>query len=634
MIKLVFKFWASLILLSCSGLLCFSTLAQTDNNMPNKVNEFLHIFDTGKEQDPKIIKTMLDYLQHNIAITDKQNHLRLQPILCWNHFDISDPKEIDKAIDFANHVLTAPDVASSAETQLDLKLCRAYMQQLKGEVDAALAQYNLLVAQAYELDSHRLIADTLSIRGSIYSFQGNFTQALQDLISAQQLYESLDLKYWALANLSEIATSYRRFGDPQTAINYYQKLKIQFSQLGYDDSANMMEAEIAYALEELGENEQALQHHIINYQYWQNKLEPKKAANSAVNVAGSLIALGLVAEADNYLEQAEVLITSNDASSYSFMKLFQAQSALKKQQYDAARQYLHEAKKSFLEIKNIRGLALYYQVETQVYSAQEKWLQAYRSLQDYIQTHHELDSLQQNKRTTEMHARFNTEHIEKENKQLLELQKVKENKLIILNQNRFLQRMVLGLSCIIILILTIVAFKLSQKSKMLSVQALTDHLTQLPNRRSTYTKGEKYFASLRLEDQPLSLILFDIDYFKQVNDKFGHDVGDKALIEVAKLSHNMMRKQDLVGRVGGEEFLAILPGTTTEDAFTIAQRLIDSINSKHFDHIAPNFTLSISAGVATKTDETKFSDLLKQADKALYTAKSSGRNNAKRFVGK
>ncbi|MCG9697735.1 diguanylate cyclase [Shewanella sp. Isolate11] len=630
MIKIILRPWFTLaLILSFSGLSSFAASAGPVTSIPQSVEEIFNIFDSGQVQDPKSMQAMLDYLKQNITIEDEQNYLKVQPILCWNQFDISQSQGIDEAIAFANQQIAAPQVPNSAEATLDLKLCRAYMMQLKGEVDAALKEYNVLVNQAYTIESPKLIADIHSLRGAIYSFQGNFILALKDLIAAQKLYEELKLEYWSLQNLTELATSYRRMGDPQTAITYYKKLEAQFTKLNYADSANLMNVQIAYALEELGENEQALKYHLISHKYWQTHSHKTDAAYSAVNIAGTLIQLGRIAEADHYLAQAEQVITADADEIYSFMRLYQAQSVLEKLDFQTTQKYLDEAKNSFISINNLRGLEMLYQVKSQASAIQQDWQQAYQAQQDYIETHKVLDKSRQSVNAAQMRTRYDTERIERENQQLLELQKVKENELVISNQNRILQLTVIILSCIIMFFLAIIAYKQAQKSKSLSILASTDHLTQLPNRRSTYHKGEQYFVSTDAEDQPLSLILFDIDHFKQVNDKYGHDIGDIALIEIAKVSNSMMRKQDLVGRVGGEEFLAILPGTNAEQAMNIAQRLVNTIYEKNFDNVAADFKLAISAGVATKAEDNKFAELLKRADEALYQVKTSGRNAAK-----
>ncbi|WP_258405294.1 GGDEF domain-containing protein [Shewanella mesophila] len=596
---------------------------------PKNVEEAFEVFDSGELTDSETIKVTLNYLKKNISVEDTENYLKLQTVICWNDFDLTDNKAIEAAIEFVNLKLASKQITKSTETATDLRLCRAYMHQIIGKVELALKEYNDVVHQAYLIESPRLIADSRSLRGAMYSFQGNFAGALEDFIAAQHLYESLNLKVWAQYNLTELATSYRRFGDPQTAIIYFRQLEIQFSKQGDNDTANLMKTEIAYALEELGENSAALEKYLQSYHYWKNKSDDIASAYQAINIAGILIKLDRVAEAEEYLAEATQIINASDGASYSFMRLFQAQAALHHHEMEKAHAYLKEAETAFTKIKNTRGLEQLYLVQSEAFISQQNWQQAVAALQDYIANHQALDATRQSNHTTEMRTRFNTEKVERENKQLLEIQKIKENELVILNQNKYLQLAVSILSGIIMVFLSVISYKQSKKSKLLSVLASTDHLTQLPNRRSTYFKGEAYFKSKESTDHPLSLILFDADHFKKVNDQLGHDIGDKALVALANISNTLMRKQDLVGRVGGEEFLIILPNTSAEQTLSIAQRLVTKIESSNFDGIAPNFKLTISAGIATQTDDDDgFNMLLKRADKALYNAKAAGRNCA------
>ncbi|MFV7785020.1 diguanylate cyclase [Shewanella marisflavi] len=623
------KSWLTLLLLWLGlSLYGYSTISLAEEDIAEEVDAVFAKFEQGDFTDQQKINDALAFLSANITPEDTQHYLKLQTVLCWNSFDISKPEGIKKAIAFADLKLLSEGISASAEAATDLRLCRAFMYQLLGEVEEAMDGYNKVVAEAYLIESPKLIADSRSLRGSIYSFQGNFAQALEDLITAQNLYESLNLQHWAIYNLTELATSYRRFGDPQTAIKYYNKLEKQYEKTGDKDGAYSIKTEIAYALEELGEYEAALSNHKAAYQHWRDTLGEEISAHTAVNVAGMLIQLHRQAEAKPYLELAQRFITPEVGASYSFMRLYQAQSALNEGRYQEALDYIDMAKESFQQIKNARGLEQLHMVHSQIFVAEQNWKQAYEALLSYIQTHKSLDATLQTNRTTEMRTRFNTEQIERENQQLIELQKVKENELIILKQNKYLQLTVIVLGCIIMIILSIVAYKQSQKSKLLSILALTDHLTQLPNRRYTYSKGENYFKSKDEAHQPLSIILFDADHFKKVNDKYGHDIGDKVLIALANISNGLMRKQDLVGRVGGEEFLVLLPGTTAEQALNIAQRLVTTVESSNFDDIYINFKLTISAGIASTDGDKSFEHLLKRADDALYKAKSSGRNCA------
>ncbi|MGE7694332.1 sensor domain-containing diguanylate cyclase [Lysinibacillus sp. NPDC094177] len=153
--------------------------------------------------------------------------------------------------------------------------------------------------------------------------------------------------------------------------------------------------------------------------------------------------------------------------------------------------------------------------------------------------------------------------------------------------------------------------------------ANTDRLTQIPNRVRLDHVLEKAFELAQNQDVPLSIILLDIDYFKAVNDEFGHQVGDMVLINVAELLKNMIREQDTIGRWGGEEFLVICPQTTLEDAVQLSEKLRQQLENHQFPVVNRKTS---SFGVTSYVSGDTLNTLLSRCDKALYQAKEHGRN--------
>ena len=159
--------------------------------------------------------------------------------------------------------------------------------------------------------------------------------------------------------------------------------------------------------------------------------------------------------------------------------------------------------------------------------------------------------------------------------------------------------------------------------------AVTDQLTGLHNRRYMAGQLKALVERAGKGGEPVSLLAIDIDHFKQINDGFGHDVGDEVLREFALRLASNVRAHDLAVRQGGEEFLVVMPGTRLEDAHRIAERLRLHIAGSPFQIAAgaEALTVTISIGVATSLlGEQKPDGLLKRADKAMYEAKAAGRN--------
>ncbi|MEE2877664.1 MAG: sensor domain-containing diguanylate cyclase [Pseudomonadota bacterium] len=158
-------------------------------------------------------------------------------------------------------------------------------------------------------------------------------------------------------------------------------------------------------------------------------------------------------------------------------------------------------------------------------------------------------------------------------------------------------------------------------------RARTDELTGILSRRGFREEGARLFALARREEQPLSVIVFDLDHFKSVNDTYGHAIGDKVLKQVARVGSGRLRKSDLLARPGGEEFAILLPGTSMKDAQAFAEIIRRSIEHVDFRTRGKRFNVSSSFGVATLDEGLQDLDaLLVCADMALYQAKANGRN--------
>ena len=165
--------------------------------------------------------------------------------------------------------------------------------------------------------------------------------------------------------------------------------------------------------------------------------------------------------------------------------------------------------------------------------------------------------------------------------------------------------------------------ELELMNQKLGLLATTDPLTQVHNRRAIMEIGAKLDAEVRRFSDSYSVMMIDVDHFKNVNDRWGHDIGDIVLKEVADRISQQLRESDYLARWGGEEFLVIAQHSSNEASLEQAKRICREINRITIDPVGK---ISISIGVATHKNQTIFSELVSFADKALYQAKESGRN--------
>lgn len=174
--------------------------------------------------------------------------------------------------------------------------------------------------------------------------------------------------------------------------------------------------------------------------------------------------------------------------------------------------------------------------------------------------------------------------------------------------------------------------KLEDANKKLEILSKTDHLTPLNNRGAWESDLEKEFHRVKRNKHPCSVVMFDIDHFKKVNDTYGHQAGDEVIRRTSKLLKEMMRKSDIAGRYGGEEFAVILPDTGSANALVFTERLRQRIEMEVVEYEEFKIKITISLGISELTKDCEsYQAWLEQSDKALYVCKESGRNQSKIF---
>jgi diguanylate cyclase (GGDEF)-like protein len=156
--------------------------------------------------------------------------------------------------------------------------------------------------------------------------------------------------------------------------------------------------------------------------------------------------------------------------------------------------------------------------------------------------------------------------------------------------------------------------------------ALTDELTGLDNRRALKDKGKIRIYAAQRYKYPLSLVAIDLDFFKKINDQFGHEAGDKALCHLAEILRSHSRISDIPARVGGEEFTVLLDHTPLEGAAIFAEKIRTVVEATPCVLDGQILSFTVSLGISSLRKDFSLSDLARDADQALYKAKASGRN--------
>lgn len=171
--------------------------------------------------------------------------------------------------------------------------------------------------------------------------------------------------------------------------------------------------------------------------------------------------------------------------------------------------------------------------------------------------------------------------------------------------------------------------ELKNYTNKLKFQATHDNLTQLYNRQKLNDELEQEIARFKRYGRAFSLIMFDIDNFKSINDTYGHDTGDEVLVNIAEILKKHTRETDIAARWGGEEFMILLPETTLESCEKLAQSIREHIKDYKFDNIPGSITVSL--GITEFSDSIDRDTVIKQADIALYNAKENGKDRVVKY---
>jgi len=268
-----------------------------------------------------------------------------------------------------------------------------------------------------------------------------------------------------------------------------------------------------------------------------------------------------------------------------------------------------------------------YEILATSLAATKNYDKAYQVKKSFVDGYNNYSDAQRDDIVKQLTEKYEITHKIETNKLLDNQNKLKALRLDDVEKQQMIQQRNIILILCTILIFILLFLRQLKVRKALLLITQTDHLTGLINRTALFVKGEELIKTSTEQQLELSVFLFDIDHFKYINDNFGHPVGDLVLAKVAQLVSETMRSRDYFARLGGEEFVAILPNTDLDKAKAIAVRVMEKIALYDFSNLGLDSNLTLSLGVANNHDtKAMFDDLLHAADLAMYQAKAQGRN--------
>jgi diguanylate cyclase (GGDEF)-like protein len=508
--------------------------------------------------------------------------------------------------------------------------CEGYAREQLGDTSIALARYGEAVEAAQLSGDDRALAEALVSRGELRHFNGDYGEAISDLKRAHDLNVDLGDASGTSYALNAMANLYAdaNVGEYDKAIDYYRELLARNTKAGRRAEVATGYFNIGSTLERKGDIAGALAQYQRAYQADTALGTREGMAEEQRVIGGALVKLGKPAQALPYIDQALGYYRgANDPDGVARVQLTRGIALRAGGRPVEALAELDASRSYFTAEHNDRFLVRIAEERARAFADLKQWQAAYEALGEQFQAQRAIDQRLAEERTSRLRVQFGAEETERQNKRLQQENLRRGEALRAGERERRLQRLVIGLGALLLAVLAALAAREVWNSRRLRVLALTDELTGLPNRRNILTFLDEQARAAKRSGQPLAVLSMDIDHFKRVNDRFGHDGGDRALRRLSVVASEVLRASDRLGRVGGEEFLLVLPNTQQDMAMEIAERLRKAVESAPFDEIAPGEHLAVSLGVAAwDSGHDTTSVLIKRADEALYRAKESGRN--------
>lgn len=624
-------------------LMHFQVMAlDTDVELEAKLDQYLTIPDNDLAEGERFLLNLENSLKPEVSLFSRS---RLYIYLSAHY---SSQNQQTKANEYLRKVTDIADELQHPDIYAELYAEQLSQHWANNENSKATALVPLVLQFATRADQYRVRYYAFNTVGRFLNWQGNYKDALSAL-------------YQALEAVS----------DSNTTRNMSRQifLKLQIATLNqslrnFDAALKIVRDAIPQALAvtdlhpmltDLYITEGSLladlkQHQAAGDAYrsaekWGETLKDDFAISTAINNLGDLyLRTGEYDKAMPYFQKAfDLAKTLKDQAGMDTAIFNQGAILVRKDQHDAGLALMEQAIDAERVRESVNELLPLLEELAEAYQIAKRFEQEAATLREFNQLNKKLFQMERDKQLTQLQEEFSAKEQAKQIEVLEQQNLVKAAEL----DKKYLQQKVLMLIAIVVLLTSVMLFQLYRRVRKtnsnlrvandkLAYHSLHDPLTGLFNRRSLHDHmqrkqqlGERRVVQQADHD---GFILLDVDFFKQINDRFGHAAGDVVLIEIGKRLNALTRNEDMVLRWGGEEFLILLRRIDQASLTQFTQRVLDVIGSEPMDYQGQKITITISAGFITlpfaELTEQQFNweKALQLADMALYLGKVHGRN--------
>ena len=586
---------------------------------------FRQLDDGGIQRlDAAALRTQLAELDRLRPAGDSHRDLLARSLRCnWGF-----PDNIVAARPLAEAGLRDARAAHDADAEVRFLQCRGAIREQLETPAQALADYLSAIEIARRIENDRLLADGLVARGNVHSLLGEQGRAVLDFLDAQRLYERAGRHFDAETNLLNLAIAYRRMGDADKAIEYLRQSAASAEREQDWNTLLTTLYQTAFIHEDAGRADEALA-------AYQRGLALAVRQGSTYDVGGTWLGMANAyllkhepRQALQALDRAEAAFKSfGDRSNQEMVDLRRGQAHAALGDHARALQSYARAARSIEASGNLRYMAYLYEARAKTLQALGRSDAAIADLERYVALQKRIADANRSQQSEVLRYQFDTARRDLENARLQAEQQSQQQKLDATERVRRWQALTLVSAGVLMLLLLGLLWRQLRRMRRIRLLAMTDELTGVGNRRRIDAAGELAVAQARATGTPLAVLTFDLDNFKRINDTQGHAAGDRVLIAVVRACERTLRAHDLLGRLGGEEFVVLAPDTAREGALQVGERLRAAVASLDLSAIAPDLHVTISLGLALlRPRDAGLHDVIGRADVALYRAKAAGKN--------
>jgi len=578
----------------------------------------------GAGTSPDAVASTLARLEGLLPADDAMRRRRLAGLAC---IDATASPAV--GLDRANALIERESAQDGDPLALALAYaCRAVHLPEHGAIGPQIETMSGAVQAARESGDDAVLGQVLFLRAEAFSMQGEFAKALIDALAAQDAFARANKSAFAALKLQFAGITYRRIGDhAQAEAVLLESLgdPAIASEWGYAINAYM---QLGYLYDETARPELARRAFGEVLRLCLANDSPLDCAYAHLGLAGidalhgdPQRALARLDEALQAFEQAE---EQPDEATADLVR-GQALSAL-----DRPAEALVAIERAIARWRaedNARYLAMALPVRAAALAALGRHEEEARDWRELVALQAADHTRRSAQRTELMREQFDARRREIENAELRARTQARLDEIASLQSIRRWQTAAIVLAGLLLLALAGLALRQGRLVRRMRTLASTDALTAVPNRRALLDAGRLAFDDARQSSTLLSVLAIDVDHFKAINDGHGHAAGDAVLKRVAAECERSLRRVDIVGRIGGEEFAALLPATDIATAMQAAERLRAGIEGIDLDDVVPGLRVTASLGVVQmRAADPDFPTLLARADAAMYRAKQGGRN--------